>query len=232
MGFCAICWCIFSSANENKKGGQGKANWGGDVDAKEGVEALKEKEEKVEEEKEGEETKEEKTAEEKKDGEAKEETKEKEKEEFTLDEYLAKRKGKTPVVAALEPRKVNAEDFNAAGLVPLQRGEVADAPLNKKEKKAAEKVAKEDKPAAEKKERENLAAKLLNFSSHQEERAKDRRSSYRREESGQRQGGERRAPRNPNPNPNPRGPRQDAKGAASQVFYLFVFVFQFFVLLL
>jgi len=59
--------------NEQSRGGHGRGNWGGELDSKEGAEALKDKEEKPTEEKEeGEESKEEKPATEgeKKEGEA------------------------------------------------------------------------------------------------------------------------------------------------------------------
>lgn len=166
---------------------------------------MKDKEEKVEKEEVEGENKDEKVAVE---GEQAAETKEEPaKEELTLDEYLAKRKGKAPVVAALQPRTVNADDFNAAGLVPLQRGEAGEAPLNPK-KKSEKAATKEEKPAAsaaDKKKEENLAAKLLTFATHQDEKRRESRS-YRNDN---RQGGDRRGPRPP------RGPRNDAKGAAA-----------------
>lgn len=198
------------SATENKKGGQGKGNWGGEVDAKEGVEALKEKEEKTE--TETEENKEEKVTVE---GEAKEEkVEEPVKEERTLEEYLANKKPKAPVVAALQPRTVNADDFNAAGLVPLQRGESGDAPLNPKKK--AEKTvvaAKESKETKDEAPKIN-AADFITFASHQDEKRRESRNFRNNDRNSDRQGGERRPPRNNNPNP--RAPRDNKGPAAAQ----------------
>jgi len=203
--------------NEVKKGGQGKGNWGGEVDAKEGVEALQEKEGKVEEKEEGEETKEEKPAVEgeKKEGEApKEEPKAEEKEEetFTLEEYLARKKAKTLKTDALQIRTVTDEDFGAAGLVPLKRG---DDEETKKEKKAS----KEEKAAADKKEKKetNLAAKLFTFASHQEEKRNERRGERRpyNDNRNSNSNNDRQGPRrnnNPRPRDTPKGP---AAAAAS-----------------
>lgn len=209
--------------NEVKKGGQGKGNWGGEVDAKEGAEALKDKEEKLDDKEEGEEAKgEEKPAaegEEKKEGEVKDEKPvvPAAPEELTYDEYLAKLKQKAPPkVEAHKPRTVTADDFSAAGLVPLQRGEEVIPPLNPKDKKEKKEKAAGEKPEKsegkkEGKKEKSLAAQLLTFSTHQDEKRKERFGSNPRPEydNNRGSGGERRGGGRGGPPRGDRPPRSD-----------------------
>ena len=198
------------------------------MDTKEGVEALKDKEGVIVDEKEGGEdtSKDEKvTVEgEKKEGEAAKEGEAtpatpKEEEVFTYDEYLKNRKTKAPVVEALKPRTVTDSDFGSAGLVPLQREN--GAPATKKEKKpekvATEKAAPADKASAENKaaveKEKKLANDLFKFASHQDAKRAER-GPYRSYDDNRRGGGERRgggAPRGGGSG-NPRAPRTDYAG--------------------
>lgn len=220
--------------NEVKRGGQGKANWGGDLDVA-ATEGLKEEkpaageDEKEEEVKEGEE----KAPAAEGEGEKKEGAEGEKKEpvapaveELSLDEYLEKLKKKAPKVEALKPRTVTSDDF--AGLTPLKRG------VEEEPKKAAPAAAaeKKDKKKTEKKDDDEfvsnnkLAAELLKFQSHRDSFRGERRGGDRRERRDDRgDRGDRgdRPHRENRDNRGPRGPRAaqgapaaDASPAATQ----------------
>lgn len=183
------------SSTENKKGGEGKGNWGGEVDVREATEALKDEknpadEEKEEEGKEGEKTEAEKkeAEEEKKEADKKAEERKKEIAQIGLDEYLKTLKAKAPKnVEAHKPRTVTSDDFESAGFVALKRDD--DDDKKKKEKKKTEKKeGGEKKEAGEKKE--SLAEKLIRFPTYNDQRRDDRGP---RENRGDR--GDRRSPR-------------------------------------
>lgn len=202
--------------NEVKRHGQGKGNWGGEIDARETPEGLKEEkpvageDEKEEEVKEGEE----KAPAAEGEGEKKEGEGEKKPEappapeELGLDEYLEKLKKKAPKVEALKPRTVTTDDF--AGLVPLKRDEDEKKKVEKKAEKKAEKKPEEKKAASDEFVTDNkLAAELLKFQSH--------RDSFRGERRGPRRENSDRSDRPPRDNQNrgPRGPRNAHAPAAA-----------------
>lgn len=205
---------------EVKRGGQGKGNWGGEIDARETPEGIKEEkavageDEKEEEVKEGEE----KAPAAEGEGEKKEEGEKKPEappapEELGLEEYLEKLKKKAPKVEALKPRTVTTDDF--AGLTPLRRDE--DEQKKAEKKKAEKKVEKkvEEKKSDEFVTDNKLAAELLKFQSHRDSFRAERRGP-RRENSdrGDRSDRSDRPPRD-NQNRGPRGPRNAQAPAAA-----------------
>jgi plasminogen activator inhibitor 1 RNA-binding protein len=207
-------------ANENKKGGQGKGNWGGDVDPKEAAEAVKDLEGKTEEKEVAEGEKE--TAEgEKKEGEEgeKKEGEEGEKKEeapkpvpeLGLDEYLAKLKSKAPKVEALKPRTVSTEGFEGLTALPKEDEDGLAPTAGKKTKKDAKKTGKKE-------EKSTAAADLLAFPTYQEmqQKSQERRGYNRdrppRDYGERREGGERRDNRDNRPPRDNRGPRRDNRG--------------------
>lgn len=209
--------------NEVKRGGQGKGNWGGEADAKEGTEALKDKEEKTDDKEETEDNEKVTVIESKEVDEeaakaaaAEAARKAAEEKEITYEEYLAKQKTKAaPKVDALKPRVVAAEDLNAAGLVALQRDGASEEKKDKKQP-AATGAAGEKKDGKKKEDKkDDLASKLFSFASHNETRRSDRPFRGPREYDNNNKGGDRRG--SAGGNKGPRGPRpNDNRGPAPQ----------------